>query len=453
MADKKISQLTGASTPLAGTEVLPIVQSGATVKVSVDNITKGKTVLASTFDTDVAAAGVTLSGTTLAADGTDTNIDITLTPKGTGAVKPSKLSVSSGSTLDGGLVVNELGADADTRIEGDTDANLLFVDASADKIGVGTNSPKAKLHANSSVFSGGSGVGLELNNANLYMSIEAGAGISRGIRVAAVDNSGYAGLSVDGMGGTFSLDALPSTGTYDASRLYLNGENGNFGIGTTTPNEKLEVAGNIHVSGGDRTIFNRSNNALSLGTNNTSCVKIHASGNFSFGTTSDSGFRASFETTNDGGVRIQTTNDDALYLSLLRSGVTFVDHKISGSTYQIVNFSAGVSLAGGGTSWGSLSDERKKDIIEPISNAVSKIGKIRSVIGKYKTDSDGTRRSFLIAQDVQTVLPEATYRTSEADDTLNLCYTDTIPLLVAAIKEQQEMIDELKGKIAALEGK
>lgn len=34
MADKKISQLTAATTPLAGTEVLPIVQSGATVKVT-----------------------------------------------------------------------------------------------------------------------------------------------------------------------------------------------------------------------------------------------------------------------------------------------------------------------------------------------------------------------------------------------------------------------------------
>lgn len=34
MADTKISALTAASTPLAGTEVLPIVQSGATVKVA-----------------------------------------------------------------------------------------------------------------------------------------------------------------------------------------------------------------------------------------------------------------------------------------------------------------------------------------------------------------------------------------------------------------------------------
>jgi len=44
MADKKISALTSATTPLAGTEVLPIVQSGATVKVSIANVTAGRAV-------------------------------------------------------------------------------------------------------------------------------------------------------------------------------------------------------------------------------------------------------------------------------------------------------------------------------------------------------------------------------------------------------------------------
>jgi|688.fasta_scaffold99867_3 hypothetical protein len=96
MADLKISQLPAATTPLAGTEVLPIVQSGATKQVSVNNLTAGKavsassltatTVLSTTFDTNVAAAGVTLVGNTLSADGTDANIDINVTPKGTGAV-------------------------------------------------------------------------------------------------------------------------------------------------------------------------------------------------------------------------------------------------------------------------------------------------------------------------------------------------------------------------------
>jgi hypothetical protein len=42
MADTKISALTAATTPLAGTEVLPIVQGGVTKKVSVDNLTAGK---------------------------------------------------------------------------------------------------------------------------------------------------------------------------------------------------------------------------------------------------------------------------------------------------------------------------------------------------------------------------------------------------------------------------
>lgn len=38
MSNIKISALTSATTPLAGTEVLPIVQSGSTVKVSVSNV-------------------------------------------------------------------------------------------------------------------------------------------------------------------------------------------------------------------------------------------------------------------------------------------------------------------------------------------------------------------------------------------------------------------------------
>lgn len=44
MANVKISALDAASTPLDGAEVLPIVQSGVTKKVSVDNLTAGKNV-------------------------------------------------------------------------------------------------------------------------------------------------------------------------------------------------------------------------------------------------------------------------------------------------------------------------------------------------------------------------------------------------------------------------
>ena len=59
-------------------------------------------VYATTFDTNVAAAGVTLAGTTLAADGSDTNINITLTPKGTGRVSTAANINAAGISFDSG---------------------------------------------------------------------------------------------------------------------------------------------------------------------------------------------------------------------------------------------------------------------------------------------------------------------------------------------------------------
>ena len=47
MPNSKISALTSATTPLAGTEVLPVVQSGTTKQVSVANLTAGREVLMS----------------------------------------------------------------------------------------------------------------------------------------------------------------------------------------------------------------------------------------------------------------------------------------------------------------------------------------------------------------------------------------------------------------------
>ena len=57
MADKKISALTAASTPLAGTEVLPIVQGASTVKVAVSDLTAGRSVSATSIITGLGAVG------------------------------------------------------------------------------------------------------------------------------------------------------------------------------------------------------------------------------------------------------------------------------------------------------------------------------------------------------------------------------------------------------------
>lgn len=104
MTDKKISQLTAATTPLAGTEVLPIVQGGSTVKVSVDNLTTGK------------------------------------------AVTTGALTATGNVDFSGGTFRFNVGkADLDFSVSGDTDDNLIYSDASTDRVGIGRNNPAAKL--------------------------------------------------------------------------------------------------------------------------------------------------------------------------------------------------------------------------------------------------------------------------------------------------------------------
>ena len=49
------------------------------------------------------------------------------------------------------VVVNEQADDIDFRCEGSSDANLLFTDASADKVGIGLNAPKTKLTVEGSI--------------------------------------------------------------------------------------------------------------------------------------------------------------------------------------------------------------------------------------------------------------------------------------------------------------
>jgi len=81
------------------------VKTGLVVENGDVTLASDHSVKAGIFDTNIAAAGVTLTGTTLAADGSDTNIDINLTPKGSGEVNITKVDINAGTlggiTIDG----------------------------------------------------------------------------------------------------------------------------------------------------------------------------------------------------------------------------------------------------------------------------------------------------------------------------------------------------------------
>ena len=78
MADTKISALPAATTPLAGTEVLPVVQGGTTDKVSVANLTAGRAVQMSSLDANGGSStgGAIVSGSVSGVRASSTVVDI-----------------------------------------------------------------------------------------------------------------------------------------------------------------------------------------------------------------------------------------------------------------------------------------------------------------------------------------------------------------------------------------
>jgi len=107
-AGNAIPNVVGILNVLGGTNI-GTTGAGNTVTINLDGTITLATVEATTFDTNVAAAGVTLAGTSLLADGTDANIDINITAKGTGQVIIDDLQLTAPLTVPyGGTGVNTL---------------------------------------------------------------------------------------------------------------------------------------------------------------------------------------------------------------------------------------------------------------------------------------------------------------------------------------------------------
>ena len=98
------------------------------------------------------------------------------------------------------------------------------------------------------------------------------------------------------------------------------------------------------------------------------------------------------------------------------------------------------------------SDKRHKNNIQIISNALDKVSKLNGVTWEWNDDvnevTKSTPKTGLIAQDVQSVLPEVV--TEREDGFLALDYSKMMGLMVEAIKEQQTQIHNLTLQIEEL---
>lgn len=100
MADQKISQLTAATTPLAGTEVFPIVQSGSTVKATIANV-QAAPIAAQTANTMLFLNGSKVPSTSANATFDGTNLGLGASPTFFGGrfAVGGHIAISAGNSL------------------------------------------------------------------------------------------------------------------------------------------------------------------------------------------------------------------------------------------------------------------------------------------------------------------------------------------------------------------
>jgi hypothetical protein len=365
-------------------------------------------------------------------------------------------------------------------------------------VGIGTSSITAKLEVkfDTTVSASNGAIGIENAGSGEQGITFTKKGYSFNGPAAAITYNGSA-LGVSSAG-YLSFRTNAGTDSFPTERMRID-SSGNVGIGQTSPNARLEAlsstagaeisrfegnytgSGTVNLTNWRRSggavasvmRYNDANTDMEFGTTTshsqafitggTERMRIDSSGNVMIGDTSSTNKLYVYDNANRGQTdsQFRVRGSGFSYYVWLDGTACYIGQDSQSREIRMYsgnNSNVGTKLTANSNAWATYSDERLKDIIEPIENAVQKVSTLRTVIGKYKTDEADKRRVFMIAQDVQAVLPEAV--TEDAEGMLNMAYDHIVPLLSAAIKElkaindtQAETINALTARIVALEAK
>ncbi|MFH2138616.1 MAG: tail fiber domain-containing protein [Candidatus Omnitrophota bacterium] len=272
-------------------------------------------------------------------------------------------------------------------------------------VGIGTNNPYERLHVSTPGFHV-MGLGATSAGGSYW---DFGIGDSA-LGFPGVLSIGYMDAAPGGIGG----------GPHHPVLALKN--NGNVGIGTTNPAFNLVVA-SPNVS---------SNIAVvdSADSNNRRAQIGHSDYN--------------------GGSLILWDDSNNLNVLLNSNGASYLNGGNVGIGTTTPSKKLYVNGTAGGTSaWQYPSDERLKQNIKTIDNALEKVLKLRGVNFEWKDQENyakGTQVG-LIAQEVKEVVPEVVSKDGEY---YSLSGSNLVGILVEAIKEQNKLIEELRVEVNKL---
>jgi len=189
------------------------------------------------------------SAGTPAIRGTDTNSGIFFGADQVGVATNGVERVEFGNSE---TVFNDGGADVDFRVEGDTDANLLFVDASTDRVGIGTSTPSQKFTVNgiiASARSGSTAALVSLTNDNNSWNLTTGTSTAQ----FRIDNnllgtalSINSSNNLDVTSGTFSAIGVYNNTTASAANVHVSSAGGLFFRSTSSIKYKRDIQDAAH---------------------------------------------------------------------------------------------------------------------------------------------------------------------------------------------------------------
>jgi hypothetical protein len=258
----------------------------------------------------------------------------------------------------------------------------------------------------------------ELRLGGGFITMRVGAAPSEAVRITSAGNVGIGTTAPDTPLGSGVRGIVINSGASNDAQVRLQ----NNATGSTSSDGGL-----LSISGGLMYLWNYEANVLIFGTNNSERMRLDSSGNLGVGNTSPS-------------YKVDITGDARILSGSLGVGVApnATDGRIDASN-DIVAY--------------STSDQRLKENVTPIENALEKVKTLTGVEFDWKEETAHVHGYHghdvgIIAQDVQAVLPEAV-RTNESGY-LSVRYEKMIALLIEGMKEQQKQIDELKAKLDGL---
>jgi hypothetical protein len=178
-------------------------------------------------------------------------------------------------------------------------------------------------------------------------------------------------------------------------------------------------------------------NGLIGGSNTGTLIKGLTSGHVVIGLQEDS-LGDSFAIIGGGGDYYSTTNYDKLLFKISGSGQTYIGGPLT--------VDGAITSIGGDIIAFASSDERLKDNIKAIPNAVEKVQQIGGYEFDWNNNSSHSGHDVgVIAQEIEKVLPEIV--TTRNDGYKAVRYEKIVALLIEAVKQQQLQIEELKSKL------